>query len=433
MDLYNVVLDRRRRRQRPQGRQGQQSPKQNDDEDNDQIRMKRNDFQSRMFPRWRFCGVKLSVLCLLLVFLWVFYKPSSSSSPSSSMRSIGRSNHTTTKISSYLSSSSTTPKVASLSSLPSFEDGGFIFFLHIPKTGGTTIRTTLQDASSPPLSPSSTSSSSSSRHVGILQNRLNYGFVSGRGGYDKNLPTIERYLRTNPNSHNDQKQRTRRNKRARRPILFLEIHGRDSPNLIELRDTLLLWKHVATQHNISTFFFTILRDPIQYALSYFNFFHLQRKNKNFVFIKNPSELDLLKYSLFNPQCQFLSRGEYSLRSNDTNHKYQPTQDECQHVYNVLLETMDYISITETMDYDILPILSHLLNLQPQQQQQQNGSSNATTIFAKQRVSIKNDTSTNSITFSQLSPSTISTLEYNMSLYDRQLYNTIKQDYKVSFT
>ena len=91
--------------------------------------------------------------------------------------------------------------------------------------------------------------------------------------------------------------------------------------------------------------------------------------------------------------------------------------------------MDYISITERMDYDILPILSHILNLK-QQQQQQNGTS---TIFAKQRVSIKNDTSTNSITLSELSPSTIATLEYNMSLYDRQLYNNIKQNYRASFS
>ena len=83
-----------------------------------------------------------------------------------------------------------------------------------------------------------------------------------------------------------------------------------------------------------------------------------------------------------------------------------------------------------MDYDILPILSHILNLKQQQQQQQNGTS---TIFAKQRVSIKNDTSTNSITLSELSPSTIATLEYNMSLYDRQLYNNIKQNYRASFS
>ena len=436
MNLYNVVLDRRRRRRsRRQRPQGQHSPKQNDDDDDDQIRMKRNIFQSRIFRRWKLlCGMKLSVLCLLLFFLLLYYKHSSSSlstsasSSSSFTRNVGGGNHTTPMI-----SSSSLLFSLSLSSLPSFEDGGFIFFLHIPKTGGTTIRTTLQDASSPPppLSPPSSSSSSSfsssSAHVGMLHNRLNYGFVSGRGGYDKNLPIIERYLKTNPNSHNDQK---RKHKRIRRPILFLEIHGRDSPNLIELHDTLVHWKDVATQHNISTFFFTILRDPIYYALSYFNFFHLQRKNKNFVFIKDkPTEAKLLQYSLYNPQCQFLSRGEYSLRSNDTNHKYQPTLDECQHVYNILLKTMDYISITERMDYDILPILSHILNLK-QQQQQQNGTS---TIFAKQRVSIKNDTSTNSITLSELSPSTIATLEYNMSLYDRQLYNNIKQNYRASFS
>ena len=64
MNLYNVVLDGRRRRRRlPQ--EQEQSPRLNESEhDDDQIRMKRNIFQSRIFRRWKLlCGMKLSVLC----------------------------------------------------------------------------------------------------------------------------------------------------------------------------------------------------------------------------------------------------------------------------------------------------------------------------------------------------------------------------------
>jgi hypothetical protein len=269
-------------------------------------------------------------------------------------------------------------RAISKKSLPSFQDGGFIFFLHVPKTGGSTIRWTLE-----PLKG------------------IQYGFVSGNGGYTKNLPAIEHYF---------SRTKKDRKKQNNTDIWFLEIHGRDSPNLVELRDTLLRWKRMAAKNTIPTFFFTVLRDPLSYALSYFNFFHVQRANKYFERV-TPVESNLLRLSLNNPQCQFLSRGELSLRQAE---KQQPTREECQHVEAILYETMDWVGSNEQMSAETLPLLSRLLNL-----------SAAGVAFEPQRVSMK-DTN-NSISMTQLRPSALAELK-RMTVYDQHLYTSIQTVY-----
>jgi hypothetical protein len=265
--------------------------------------------------------------------------------------------------------------------LPSFETGGFVFFLHVPKTGGSTIRLNLMQQTT--------------------QNTIQYHFASGAGLYKESLPTIWHYLSTTT--------------KRKRPILFLEVHGRDAPHLLELQATLLKWKRVATKNQIPTFFFTILREPMPYAMSYFNFFHVQRpkktSNKDFPQVA-PTEANLLDVTLYNPQCQFLARGEYSLRQSV---KQQPSLEECQHVQKALVETMDWVGTTEGMNVETLVLLKQMLKKDEKD-------------FAPERVSSK--TRNESLSLEQLTPSAISTLE-SLSTLDATLYDTMRQKFLFS--
>jgi hypothetical protein len=259
--------------------------------------------------------------------------------------------------------------------LPSFEKGGLVFFLHIPKTGGTTIRRNLLNRTS---------------HV-------RYRFVAGMGEYNRSRPFVDRYIRTSST--------------RRRPILFLEVHGRDSPHLMQLKRTLLQWKRTAAKTNVSTFFFTILREPLSHAVSYFNFFHVERPNRHFRQVQATEE-NFLRFALHSPQCQFLSRGEYSLREKK---KVQTTSEECHQVQDALFETMDWIGTTDRMNDETLPLLFRLLNLK-----------GAT--FESQRVSTKFANA--SISKSRLAGSTIHTIEHMLSS-DRKIYEEVPKKFPLA--
>jgi hypothetical protein len=259
--------------------------------------------------------------------------------------------------------------IAATKNLPSFQKGGLIFFLHIPKTGGTTIRENLHNRTT---------------------NYLLYRFVAGMGEYQRSRPFVEQYISTSS--------------ARKRPIIFLEVHGRDSPNLRELRKTLLGWKRTAAKTNVSTFFFTILREPLSHAISYFNFFHVERPNRHFEQVQATEE-NFLRLALHSPQCQFLSRGEYSLREKK---KVQTTRKECRQVQEMLLETMDWVGTTDRMNDETLPILARLLNLK-----------GAT--FESQRVSTK--PANTSISKSRLTASTIHRIE-RMLAFDNTIYDEV---------
>jgi len=257
----------------------------------------------------------------------------------------------------------------------SFPKDGFLLFLHIPKTGGTTIRRSLDN----------------------LVN-VDYLFVPGAGRYNESRSQVSQYLNL----------ATVR----RRKLLFLEIHGRDSPNLLQLVSQLKEWKAQAKTNGIPTFFFTIVREPISFAFSYFNFFHVGRPNINFDQV-TPTEANLLKYSNANPQCQFLSHGENILRLRDT-----PVLLECEGAYQALLETMDWVGTTEKMSQETLVLLQRIV--------QQHFPANIE--FTPERVSRK--LANESIARSQVSQEGLQQLE-DRSRLDTMLYRRVQRDFPFS--
>eukprot|EP00934_Nitzschia_sp_Nitz4_P005460 Nitzschia sp. Nitz4//scaffold150_size53981//22060//22845//NITZ4_006677-RA/size53981-exonerate_protein2genome-gene-0.47-mRNA-1//1//CDS//3329537071//5450//frame0 len=200
--------------------------------------------------------------------------------------------------------------------------GGFVLFVHIPKTGGTTIRHNIESFS-----------------------HIDYVFGRNYSVYQEEVPRVEHIIQHGTTNST---------------ILFLEIHATTSPSFFQLRNRLRRWRDTARVNNVPVFFFTILRDPLDYALSHFSFFHLQQRNPTFERC-NATEENFLRLSLWNPQCQFLFRGESSLRAQGPK-QVMVSQQNCDDVQSHLWDLMDWIGTTEHLSNETLPMLGRLLSL-----------------------------------------------------------------------
>ena len=259
--------------------------------------------------------------------------------------------------------------------LPTMENGGIVFFLHVPKAGGTTVRLNLQKA----------------EHV-------DYHFGRNKTSYLETVPLVEKAL-----VHGTESGR----------VLVLEVHALDSPSLLQLKDRLSTWRVMAKQNGINVFFFTILREPLSYSLSHFNFFHVQRRNDSFEQC-NATEADFLRLSLDNPQCQFLASGERSMRLQKRLQRSVSVHTCLDLVYETLIDTMDWVGTTEKLSNQTLPLLARVLRLKPSFR------------FRNHRVTSKIQNQT-LLDAGNLSSSSINAI-HRMSYLDRELYHRIQEDF-----
>jgi len=210
------------------------------------------------------------------------------------------------------------------------DSGGLVFFLHVPKTGGTTIRQNLRNVE-----------------------RIKYIFANNYSTYYDTAPLVEDAI-----LHGGRENRT---------ILFYEIHATTAPSFYRLRARLKRWRETAAHTQVPVFFFTLLREPMSYSFSHFNFFHLQKRNPSFERC-NATEEEFLRKSLRSPQCQFLFGGESSMRGQKRNgthadsKKYVVQPEECQSIRDLMFDLFDWVGTTELLSTETLPILSKLLNV-----------------------------------------------------------------------
>lgn len=265
-----------------------------------------------------------------------------------------------------------------------FHHGGIIIYFHIAKTGGTTIRKFIRKYQQ----------LINSTIINKEEHLLTFKRIYSLQQLKKNMPIyMKTYLNQQQYDHHQQSKQKQLNPRRR--ILFLELHGNFAdpvPGMIEFESIIQsLRNYVATCYNSTSsstndevnhqpktqpliFFFTLLRSPIHFYVSYFNAFkrpQCKYSYCHFPTVFEMTESTLLQTALYNHQCFYLYQHYNIQLKNHKIHNYtgfqsiihnnNKTIEACQLTHQYMYQYMDYIGITETISNETLPLLLSMIN------------------------------------------------------------------------
>jgi hypothetical protein len=268
---------------------------------------------------------------------------------------------------------------------PSFEDGGVVVFLHVAKTGGTSIR----------------------KNFGGNFSHIEFKTLYTMDQWNESADTADRIL-------------TRKLPEDERRILFLEPHGMRAMGMPTLLQYLRRWRRFASVHNTSFFAFTLVREPVSYAVSYFNFFNA----KPCSLVRCPwklypaSDENLLKTNRPDMQCMLLARDHWDIFSNNV-HPEKVDKDECDDVYRTIHEEMDWVGKTEMLSNETIPLLTRMLA-------HNRTAADSMGVF---NVIKKSKPGSKILSPESLRPDTIVAL-LNMSSSDQAIYEAVQRDYSL---
>ena len=263
------------------------------------------------------------------------------------------------------------------------EKGGLVVFLHVAKTGGTTIR----------------------QEFGQLP-KVDVKRVFDKEDLDSSNSTIDWFLSKENNKDINSEATT----------LLLEIHGgKGEPmTIFEIHPYIQKWRAQAKVNEKNVFVVTLLREPESFYVSYFNVF----KNPGCTakWCDSPTmkltEENLLASAVPNHQCQFLARKV----DKHQNSQVPVSREECQSVFQLMKADLDWVGFTETMQETTLPLLFFSL------------SGNTTAgrkIFEVRNKFRRRDR----LSRKKLTASALQHLA-NISSYDRELYDNVAGAYSL---
>jgi hypothetical protein len=205
--------------------------------------------------------------------------------------------------------------------------GGILYFLHVPKSGGTTVRE-------------------------FLGKRVDELVVARKAGPYNDMATYLDQLVVNGTNGK---------------LIAFETHDSNVPSYPELSVNLRRWKATAKANNVPIFYFTLLREPVSFQISAFNYYYLHEKRA----IANDTVTDFIDTLMYNPQCQFLYNGGgfFGLLDGHVNRRddiltrmnARLQQEHCDQVYQQLFDDMDWVGATERMKVETLPLINYLTN------------------------------------------------------------------------
>ena len=254
--------------------------------------------------------------------------------------------------------------------LPSLRNGGIVIFFHNPKTGGTTLR-------------------------GMMKKNPMIDFVSRQDL--SSIQELDSIMNTWTSNNNNSK------------IHFMEIHGHP-PGFLELLPKLQQWKQQASQHNIRMFTFTMMRDPLDWLLSCFNFFCMDiRKHTNCT--APPTIEGLLLETKSNPQSRWYCFANTIMAVSNA-----PLVDMTSCSLDILappmMQYMDWVGFMEHYQETVV-VLQHVL------------FKNVTRYFRK-----RNQTQRLVIHREMLNASMTNKLQLQYLKQDYKLYQALQQEYQL---
>jgi len=281
-------------------------------------------------------------------------------------------------------------------SAPVMSDAGVVIFYHSPKTGGTSLRKFVQD----------------------LPTQTQYARLN-RFAYDS----------TSRNSTDDEAVKYRLIddilQGRRQEVMFAEMHG-DIPGLPDLKSWMEHCRQTSQRTGVPFFAVSLVREPIEYYVSYFAFFHALK-------CPDASFCERERYSLTtehlresavpNRQCgTFLGHQTFSrMPSEDgkTTHSLDlPVDfDDPSQIWDLFVADWDWVGTTDTLDDTTIPLIRHVFGIPTPRK----------TVIGKfkQLCSAERE---------KLLPSNLDSATYNylhnISACDRQVYDWVRDRYQL---
>ena len=281
---------------------------------------------------------------LLLISLVVFYGLNHSLNltlPSLENHTMEFAKAIQSEFSSFSAKNSTSPlslhsKVITPQSHPPMTNGGVIFFYHLYKCGGITIRAFAKT---------------------VNPQRVHFRrLVPAAKSFDSADREIRQYFLAN--STTPQK------------ILFVEHHGEKS--ILDMAERFSQWRDLSAKTQKPLFLFTAVREPVALAVSYFNFFHVAPGSYPYVDpLYEPTEANLIHHSIPNHALRMMIQGGRATQNASSSsigisqipsccQSLPHRHDEQACLWKVLDTYIDWVGTTEDLSHETLPLLSWLI-------------------------------------------------------------------------
>ena len=213
--------------------------------------------------------------------------------------------------------------IGSPRTLPSFDHrGGLMIFFHVAKNAGTTLRRFLMQR--------------------YGDDRLELHWSTN---FASQLPLMRRMVE---GLAEDQSQ-----------TLVVEIHNGLDPTLPELELAISNLRQRAQVNQVPFFVFSTFRDPLSYAVSFYNFQNMGGLAQIYK-QGNKTERDFLRLSLPSPQCLFFARGELATTKEFDIYGRNLTHEECLTTYQAMTRTIDWIGTVDKVQTETLPLLAYMM-------------------------------------------------------------------------
>jgi hypothetical protein len=218
--------------------------------------------------------------------------------------------------------------------LPMFnETGGILIFIHIAKTGGSSIREGFRKIPN-----------------------INVKRIMNEAQLNGKREKIDWYVSSKNNKSTISG--------GREKVLLLEIHGHhgEPMSIFQMHPYIQYWKSQAAKNQKNVFVFTLFREPAAFHLSYFTFF--RHPNCQELWCDRPvlpqTEAHLIQSMIPNHQCQYLARTFNKNNNNSTLMAILVTETECKTVQTLLHQDVDWIGTTDSLSQTTLPLLTYIV-------------------------------------------------------------------------